>query len=745
VLELIIVQSIFGLKLCFPEKYKKYENAFNRAYDKMVEQKSKFEYQYYQSMEDYVKSFSLYRCDVAMIEPALYDQYYDSVYKINKKDGVNETITERMKDEIDGEIYTELIKDLQVNERYEVNAFPLFLDYGILYYRKELDDNPPENWDDLKSVEEYKDDISYQVSDTIYIGQFNEYREFFYNLFENVLNTNDPISYDVVERETLDTIKIFKNLFDKEIIDEYAWHLNSEYGVIRFNEEKAMYMRNWSSYLYNVTESYNRKREKNLAKGNTNYPKFDKTKMLYNSNSKTAGQSRAINKGIYMCVASTAVESYISEAIVVAKTFSDREFMKLLIEDEEEEVFFDIPAYHSLIEEGDNNLDNVKNEKYCERIDCQFFRDLSENHVIATYSVFYQYKFLDKLTEFFEKAKQFFKSSSLDGDIGRSDYSNGEEKDNTTLESLMSSFSDYFKDKYVEFGSPTTIIMIVIVAIEIIITSIVTYYLVKHRNFIEIRRSSPLFLITMLVGIILAFCSILTFIGKPTKFICIFRPYIIVLTFGLTFFSLLLKTFRIKVIFDKVNIQVKDSNLILYLCILLGFQLILVTIWSITAGMTPEVKQVSKEMHYYQCQNNKDLGSYIQTALIVINGLTLVYGCYLAYKVKNVYSEYNESKVIGLSIYGIVICMIILMFIVNIKGLDHTTLFLIQSLMIILSADIILVFMFTPKLWKLHINIISEIPYENNKAPASTDKKSNNQEQDNNDIIKNNAVNEGDE
>lgn len=68
--------------------------------------------------------------------------------------------------------------------------------------------------------------------------------------------------------------------------------------------------------------------------------------------------------------------------------------------------------------------------------------------MIATYSVFYQYKFLDKLTEFFEKAKQFFKSSSLDGDIGRSDYSNGEEKDNTTLESLMSSFSDYFKGKF---------------------------------------------------------------------------------------------------------------------------------------------------------------------------------------------------------------------------------------------------------------------------------------------------------
>jgi len=284
----------------------------------------------------------------------------------------------------------------------------------------------------------------------------------------------------------------------------------------------------------------------------------------------------------------------------------------------------------------------------------------------------------------------------------------------------------------VEFGSTTTIIMIVIVVIELIITSIVTYYLIKHRNFIEIRRSSPLFLITMLIGIMLAFVSILTFIGKPTKFICILRPYILVLTFGLTFFSLLLKTFRIKVIFDKINFQVKDSNLIMYLCILLGFELILVTIWSAAAGMEPDIKIFTRSMHYYVCKNGSALGTYIQNSLIVINGLALVYGCYLAYKVKNVYSEYNESKVIGLSIYGIVICMIILMFIVNIKGLDHTTLFLIQSLMIILSADIILVFMFTPKLWKLHINIISELPLEKptqnsgeKKASAPTDEEKN--------------------
>jgi len=741
VLAFILVHSIFAVRLCFPEKYKKYQDPFNRAFDTIIgDWNNKLEYSYYQTMEDYVKSLSLYKCDVAMVEPALYDQFYDTITSINSfnNNDVNQTLIARMNDPVDGEIYRELINDIIIGDKVEVNAFPLFIDYGILYYRKDIDIAPPNSWDDLKSLDEFREEIDFSISHTIYIGQFNEFREFFYNLFENVLNTKEKITYEVVEKETYNTIKIFKHLFDSEIIDEYAWHLNSEYGVIRFNQRNSFYMRNWSSFLYNITTSFKTKRGKN------DNSSFGIKKMLYDDKSKTANQSRAINKGIYICVSTSPKSEYLDDSILVAKTFSDKQFMKLLIEDKDN-VFYDIPAFHSLIYEDSG----VNNKEYCDRINCEFFRELAVDHIISTYSIFHQNEFLEKLTEFFEKAKQFFKSSNDEPDEFDSASTISEEKEVVTLDILMSSFADYFKDKYVEFGSPTTIIMIIIVAIEIIITCIVTYYLVKHRNFIEIRRSSPLFLITMLVGIILAFCSILTFIGKPTKFICILRPYILVLTFGLTFFSLLLKTFRIKVIFDKVNIQVKDSNLIMYLCILLGFELILVTIWSIAAGMEPVVKIVSKEMHYYVCQNNKDLGSYIQLSLIIINGLTLIYGCYLAYKVKNVYSEYNESKVIGLSIYGIVICMIILMFIVNIKGLDHTTLFLIQSLMIILSADIILVFMFTPKLWKLHINIISEIPYEK-QAPTSTDKKGSNAEQENNNnnnnvSLKKNALADGDE
>jgi len=121
--------------------------------------------------------------------------------------------------------------------------------------------------------------------------------------------------------------------------------LNSEYGVIRFNERKSVYMRNWSSFLYNITTSFNRK------KGKNDNASFGIKKMLYDKHSKTANQSRAINKGIYICVSTNSKSDYLDDSILVAKTFSEKEFMKLLIEDSEN-IFYDIPAYHSLIDEG---------------------------------------------------------------------------------------------------------------------------------------------------------------------------------------------------------------------------------------------------------------------------------------------------------------------------------------------------------------------------------------------------------
>jgi len=114
-------------------------------------------------------------------------------------------------------------------------------------------------------------------------------------------------------------------------------------------------MRNWSSFLYNVTVEFNKKDTE---------ASFGISKMLY-SDERSEG-SKAINKGIYLCIASTIGSNEdnkaekIEEAIAVIKTFTDKEFMKLLIE---EDNFYDIPAYSSLLQEGMKMKIKIKNKK----------------------------------------------------------------------------------------------------------------------------------------------------------------------------------------------------------------------------------------------------------------------------------------------------------------------------------------------------------------------------------------------
>jgi len=105
-------------------------------------------------------------------------------------------------------------------------------------------------------------------------------------------------------------------------------------------------MRNWSSNLYNITGEFNNK---------TN--SFGFTKNLYSE--KSAESSKAVNKGLYLCVATSDDEDKerdkerISQAVEVIKILTSKQFMRKLVEEEPE--FYDIPAYHSLIEEGMKN------------------------------------------------------------------------------------------------------------------------------------------------------------------------------------------------------------------------------------------------------------------------------------------------------------------------------------------------------------------------------------------------------
>ena len=108
-------------------------------------------------------------------------------------------------------------------------------------------------------------------------------------------------------------------------------------------------MRNWSSYLHNVTAEFNKKP---LNKRNEKKT-FSIAKTLYSE--ERAQGSKAINKGIYLCIPGEVDGKKwvdVPKALEVLKVFSSKEFMINLLHYDD---FYDIPAYHSLIMEDGRN------------------------------------------------------------------------------------------------------------------------------------------------------------------------------------------------------------------------------------------------------------------------------------------------------------------------------------------------------------------------------------------------------
>jgi len=430
-------------------------------------------------------------------------------------------------------------------------------------------------------------------------------------------------------------------------------------------------MRNWS-----IFDTYLRQ--------NCNI-NFGKAKMPKSNDRK--GDTKTLVRSISLAMTVLVPEDKQETVAKVMEIITSKEF---LIQMMQNPVFQDIPPYFDLITDS-------------------FYTDLSKN----------------LLTKPIGRFSKNDKDGHFDNII-KDSYTTIKEHYKDRKGEIMSTLSSYFEDKYIKWTDMAAIVIGSISGIGIIVTLVVFCIVIKNRSALVIRRSSPLFLYFMLIGILISFGSVFTYIGKPTEIICTIRPIIIVLAFGLSFLALFIKTFRIKVIFDKSDIKVQDKYLLIYSGSILLIELIIVGVWTFLDKMKPDVVYIKSNMHYYTCKNIGALGTYFQLALIVINAIILLYGCYLAIKVKDVYSDYNESKVIGLSIYGIMICMIVQLIISYNASLGHSVIFIIQSLMIILSSVILLMFMFIPKFWKLHMTGSSTNQSSGNKNSSQRLPNSNN-------------------
>jgi len=620
-------------------------------------------------------------CDISMVDPIWTISHSSNMVPLT----IDSEIEERINSE--NGIYKDLLEDVTIydeKKKKEVFGLPFLLDFSVLYYNTNKTTTAPTTYDDLINIsKDLKVDSTFGRT-AKYACHFNDWRGYYYNYVEAISNFSNNDNFTLYGKEAGEAMKTFFKLFSDEIFNEKEWNSDADLLKEGFMRGEIVYMKNWASYENLIKDSgigYSISR--NLKSGNK------------------PDESRSIARGVFLTILKRENSKPIELLTSVIKDLTSKEFLKSLTN---EIVFKSVPPYLDIFN------DALKTE-YCTRVNCDLYSSIINNIVVKPIARFTRN---DGVTNTHFSA---IFSDSYDN-CAKETYKSRKGFNDDTLDKL----SNYFENKYINWTDMTAIIIGGVSVIGIIVTLVVFIITIKNRGALVIRRSSPLFLYFMLIGILIAFGSVFTYIGEPNEIICAIRPTVIVLAFGFSFLALFVKTFRIKVIFDKSDIKVQDKYLLIYSGSILLLELIIVGLWTYLDRMKPIIKYINPKMHYYTCSNVGNLGSYFQYALLIINAIILLYGCYLAIKVRNVYSDYNESKVIGLSIYGIMICMIIQLIISAVASLGHSVIFIIQSLMIILSSVILLTFMFIPKFWKLHMTGSSQNP---NSQPSS--RPSNNQ------------------
>ena len=239
----------------------------------------------------------------------------------------------------------------------------------------------------------------------------------------------------------------------------------------------------------------------------------------------------------------------------------------------------------------------------------------------------------------------------------------------------------------------------------------------RHTNII--KASSPCMNNIILVGIFVGFLSIPCIALIAAGFLsdgyrsafCNIFCWLVNLSFTIAFSAILIKTWRVHMIFrnpwEKKRI-LKDPILIL---IVIGMALVdsavLIT-WTALVPLRLEYKTINTPMVITKiavCNNEQ--GNLVITMVLLLLTYKLVliiFGGFLAYKTRNIKIHiFNDSKSIGIAIYGLIVTAVpgIFVSIISFVTLNTIWTYLFINLTIFLCLSLIICTVFLPKLFLL--------------------------------------------
>ena len=206
---------------------------------------------------------------------------------------------------------------------------------------------------------------------------------------------------------------------------------------------------------------------------------------------------------------------------------------------------------------------------------------------------------------------------------------------------------------------------------------------VRHSNHPVFRSSSPLFMLVSFLGLLHLCGAIISLTVPQTNAACSAFTWCIQLGFTLVFAPLFAKAYRIYRIFGRRKLKVvKLTNRKLLAAVAATFAVDVVYggVWQAVAPATVVTTvqyvatangvDLSQEYEYPMCAYAGQSGSFF-VAEVVVKLAMLAVGVMLAFSTRQVTSQFNESKSIGLCIYNLVFAIgliIPIMLLINAVG-----------------------------------------------------------------------------
>ncbi|XP_055607463.1 uncharacterized protein LOC129755136 [Uranotaenia lowii] len=172
----------------------------------------------------------------------------------------------------------------------------------------------------------------------------------------------------------------------------------------------------------------------------------------------------------------------------------------------------------------------------------------------------------------------------------------------------------------------------------------------RYQQVKVVRAASPALLRVIALGAFFIYCTTVVMYPPPSLYTCTARVWLREIGFSLTYGALMLKTWRISVIFrvrSAKAVKITDAFLLKRLGLLCGFVGIALLVRTLVAPPVVIVGRTADNLKAFLCKT--DWWDHTFTSMEV---LFLAWGVRLCIMVRKAPSEFNESRFISMAIYN---------------------------------------------------------------------------------------------